>query len=136
MEEKMTRIRQTVNRNPKRLALELLTGATILAIIIGVLYPAFARAPIGPNRSPCLSNLKQLAISIFMYQADEDDAVPPYFTFDGRDKVDHFVAATRLYTKNKAVYSCPQDSAPDSLSQEGVAGKMTYVHCFMFIAYR
>ena len=54
----------------------------ILVVVAAFLYPIYTGRP-HSNRSSCLSNVKQLGTAVAMYQSDNEDVYPPYFTFDG-----------------------------------------------------
>ncbi|HEY3783413.1 MAG TPA: prepilin-type N-terminal cleavage/methylation domain-containing protein [Fimbriimonadaceae bacterium] len=55
--------------------IELLVVIAIIAILAAILFPVFAQAKLAAKRTVALSNAKQLALSIAIYQNDYDDAV-------------------------------------------------------------
>jgi len=57
--------------------IELLVVIAIIAILAAILFPVFARAKAKARQTACLSNVKQLATAMKMYQSDWDDAYPP-----------------------------------------------------------
>ncbi|MFB3881045.1 MAG: hypothetical protein ACE149_07260 [Armatimonadota bacterium] len=71
----------------------------LLAVIVGVMvYPVFVRERDGkPN--VCLSNVKNIALAIQMYLADNDDRF-----FAARD----WCGVLDEYVKNRDVFRCPQ----------------------------
>jgi prepilin-type N-terminal cleavage/methylation domain-containing protein len=55
---------------------EVLVVIGIIAVLIGILLPALARARAHANRVVCQSNIRQLATGIFMYCNDNDAYFP------------------------------------------------------------
>src|SRR3954469_16697877 len=104
--------------------IELLVVIAIIAILAAILFPVFAQAKAAAKKTACLSNTKQIGISLYMYLTDSDDALPmanypnptagytgPYtqFTWGDGPGVSQPVWADLLapYTKNLAIFSCP-----------------------------
>ena len=56
--------------------IELLVVIAIIAILAAILFPVFARAKAKARQTACLSNVKQLTLSVKMYQSDWDDCYP------------------------------------------------------------
>lgn len=56
--------------------IELLIVIAIIAILAGVLFPAFAKARESARRISCLSNMRQIGAGFMMYSADENDYFP------------------------------------------------------------
>ena len=108
--------------------IKILVAVGLMALVGVLLFPIFAVPSSGHGRS-CLSNLKQLAVGVAIYQSDADDNVPPYFTFDGPEKSKQFMSVIMEYAKNEQIFLCPQDTTASQDHQEGLAGKMSYVHC-------
>ena len=52
--------------------IELLVVIAIIAILAAILFPVFARAREKARQITCASNLKQMGIALFMYNADHD----------------------------------------------------------------
>jgi len=62
--------------------IELLVVIAIIAILAAILFPVFARAKAKARQTQCLSNVKQLATAVKMYQSDWDDFYPIVFEED------------------------------------------------------
>jgi hypothetical protein len=115
------------------LSLKWLGATGFVALLAAILFPVFATGSnCGGRRTTCLVNLKQLMVSVAMYQSDCDDRLPPHFTFDGPEQAQKFVNVTIPYAKLKEIYLCPSDSEPFLKGQEGLSGVMSYVHCLSF----
>ncbi len=56
--------------------IELLIVVAIVVILMGILFPVFARARDRARSVSCISNLKQLALAMEMYQQAYDDGYP------------------------------------------------------------
>src|ERR1043166_6645950 len=56
--------------------IELLVVIAIIAILAAILFPVFAQARESARTTACLSNLKQIGMSIRMYSQDYDDNFP------------------------------------------------------------
>jgi prepilin-type N-terminal cleavage/methylation domain-containing protein len=53
--------------------IELLVVIAIIAILAAILFPVFSRAREKARQISCLSNLKQMGLAFFMYNADYDE---------------------------------------------------------------
>jgi type II secretory pathway pseudopilin PulG len=79
----------------------------IIAILAAILFPVFARAREKARQSSCLSNVKQINLSVNMYVQDYDETMPLgvagmppgaiYLTYELLDP----------YIKNTQVWECP-----------------------------
>ncbi|MFQ3678639.1 MAG: prepilin-type N-terminal cleavage/methylation domain-containing protein [Fimbriimonadaceae bacterium] len=56
--------------------IELLVVIAIIAILAAILFPVFAQAKASAKRTTGLSNVKQLALAMILYQNDNDDILP------------------------------------------------------------
>lgn len=58
--------------------IELLVVIAIIALLAAILFPVFSRARENARRSSCLSNIKQILLSVHMYTQDNDEYLPHY----------------------------------------------------------
>ena len=59
--------------------IELLVVIAIIAILAAILFPVFAKAREKARQTMCLSNVKQIALGMYMYVQDYDDTYPTAF---------------------------------------------------------
>ena len=57
--------------------IELLVVIAIIGILAAMVFPVFARARESARKSVCLSNVKNIALAVQMYLADNNDCFPP-----------------------------------------------------------
>jgi prepilin-type N-terminal cleavage/methylation domain-containing protein/prepilin-type processing-associated H-X9-DG protein len=57
--------------------IELLVVIAIIGILAAMVFPVFARARESARKAVCLSNIKNIALAIQMYLADNNDTMPP-----------------------------------------------------------
>ena len=110
--------------------IELLVVIAIIAILAAILFPVFAKARGKAREIACISNLRQLGMSITMYAEDSDGLYPyavdpaDYMTPDiwahSNDQVikdfhdqlpfiTHINDALAPYAKSKEMFHCPAD---------------------------
>jgi prepilin-type N-terminal cleavage/methylation domain-containing protein/prepilin-type processing-associated H-X9-DG protein len=92
--------------------IELLVVIAIIAILAAILFPVFARAREKARQTSCLSNLKQIGLSLQMYVQDYDERAPMiwYGTDSSRDNANvgfNFRELLHPYIKNEQVWRCP-----------------------------
>ncbi len=91
--------------------IELLVVIAIIAILAAMLLPALARAKEKAQLANCLSNLKQLGVTVSLYTNENQERFPS----SGRDWPQMpFVDLLRLYdlyisTNNRAFFRCPAE---------------------------
>ena len=87
--------------------IELLVVIAIIAILAAILFPVFARAREKARQTSCLSNIKQLALSMLMYVQDYDER----FTVERNVFLDEggrrWYQAIMPYVQNEQVFFCP-----------------------------
>jgi prepilin-type N-terminal cleavage/methylation domain-containing protein/prepilin-type processing-associated H-X9-DG protein len=121
-------------RNRKGFTLiELLVVIAIIGILAAMVFPVFARARESARKAVCLSNVKNVALAIQMYLADNNDTLPPQETradaeeaflemkIKNRDTCSRQWAGNPYlrwqvifdeYVKNRDVYRCPSAKLP------------------------
>src|SRR5262245_8154204 len=57
--------------------IELLVVIAIIAILAGMILQALAKAKSRARQVSCISNIKQLAVAMFMYVDDNENKYPP-----------------------------------------------------------
>lgn len=82
--------------------IELLVVIGIISILASILFPVFARAREKGRQAACLSNLRQIAMSINMYAQDYDEDMTPGYLGPGMFWHDLIYP----YTHNKQIYQC------------------------------
>ncbi len=87
--------------------IELLVVIAIIAILAAILFPVFARARERARQTTCLSNIKQLSLSMLMYVQDHDER----FTVERNVFYDEggrrWYHAIQPYVQNREVFFCP-----------------------------
>jgi prepilin-type N-terminal cleavage/methylation domain-containing protein len=98
------------HRNRRAFTLiELLVVIAIIAILAAILFPVFARARENARRTSCLSNLKQLGLSIMQYTQDYDEKLPgsrKYFP-TSPNAYTTWVTLLQPYARSTQLYTCP-----------------------------
>jgi prepilin-type N-terminal cleavage/methylation domain-containing protein/prepilin-type processing-associated H-X9-DG protein len=103
--------------------IELLVVIAIIAILAAILFPVFAQVREKARSASCLSNLKQIALSLQMYQQDYDEVMFGSFALPepfNSTKVDGTNLQRMMsgglywflqpYTKNEQIFRCPSDA--------------------------
>lgn len=100
--------------------IELLVVIAIIAILAAILFPVFAEAKKSAQKTTCLSNIKQVGLSILMYSNDFDDMTPNAggwefweWGAEQSNPATHpggIVFRTRPYIKTVQLYRSPADN--------------------------
>ena len=91
--------------------LELLVVIAIIAILAAILFPVFSRAQEKGRQTECMSNLKQIGLSLVMYATDHDGTyllaaqVDPV-TYQ-LENVQPWRPAIDSYVRNEPLWYCP-----------------------------
>ncbi len=111
--------------------IELLVVIAIIGILAAMVFPVFARARESARKAVCLSNVKNIALAVQMYLADNNDTLPAtehrsevvdFMTcVEGATYANPYLRWTLIldeYVKNRDVWRCP------SAKLEGGAGNI------------
>lgn len=101
--------------------IELLVVIAIIAILAAILFPVFAQAKGAAKTAACVSNQKQLGLSLHMYAADYDDMTVLHETPGNIQPVtDNTVLLQRLYpyVKNADLFWDPTTGKPGDLGSQ------------------
>lgn len=100
--------------------IELLVVIAIIAILAAILFPVFAQAKAAAKKTAAISNLKQNAVAVLMYNTDYDETfaqsayclgTPNGVVIPGSGaQVFSVYDAIFPYTKNKDIYTDPADT--------------------------
>src|SRR3712207_1140738 len=95
--------------------IELLVVIAIIAILAAILFPVFAQAREKARQVSCLSNMKQVAIGLFMYAQDYEETLPHQATdivyhYADESSGANFLKSLIPYTKTTGIFRCPSAS--------------------------
>lgn len=108
--------------------IELLVVIAIIAILAAILFPVFAQAKEAAKKTACLSNTKQISVSMMMYAQDYDDClfnqlypggaaadVGYWITCMGYEgdnncQYEHWGVLLQPYMKSKDLLHCPDNN--------------------------
>lgn len=91
--------------------IELLVVIAIIAILAAILFPVFAQAREKARQASCLSNEKQIGLSVLMYTQDYDEMFPEGIAYaDALTNVNFtWIGMVQPYVKTFAIFGCPDD---------------------------
>jgi len=89
--------------------IELLVVIAIIAILAAILFPVFAQVREKARQSSCMSNEKQLGLSVLQYVQDYDETFPMGVNSNW-DWQQTWTYTVQPYVKSLAVFQCPDDS--------------------------
>jgi prepilin-type N-terminal cleavage/methylation domain-containing protein len=91
--------------------IELLVVIAIIAILAAILFPVFAKAREKARQITCVSNEKQLGLSLVQYTQDNDETYPNGTIFQGSDSNPYHLLgagwAGQVYAYTKSIGSIP-----------------------------
>jgi prepilin-type N-terminal cleavage/methylation domain-containing protein/prepilin-type processing-associated H-X9-DG protein len=96
--------------------IELLVVIAIIAILAAILFPVFARAKEAAKKTACLSNSKQNALAVLMYNETFDGTfamsaysldTPNGIVMNSGERIYSVFDAILPYTKNSQIFDCP-----------------------------
>jgi type II secretory pathway pseudopilin PulG len=97
----------------------------IIAILAAMMMPVLNQANLAAQRTQCASNVRQINMAIHMYADDHNDRVTYYTNneyFFYKDCVLPYVTSAT----NHAVFVCPADVGPGSLSESSIFDYTSY----------
>jgi prepilin-type N-terminal cleavage/methylation domain-containing protein len=118
--------------------IELLVVIAIIAILAAILFPVFAKAREAARMTSCLSNMKQLGLSLQMYMTENENGFPTFYYeagnaagdtnseyMNGHGTVDNQTLLNYLkqysikalmdpYVKSGNIWKCPSDASVDT----------------------
>jgi prepilin-type processing-associated H-X9-DG protein len=95
----------------------------IIAILAAILFPVFARAREKARQASCLSNLKQIGLSLMMYVQDYDEVYPDARYGSNPSPYPLIYECLHPYINNYQVWLCPSKGGR---MRGGVATPMNY----------
>lgn len=104
-----------ITRHSAFTLIELLVVIAIIAILAAILFPVFAQAKLAAKKTADLSNVKQMALGVAMYQNDVDDNFPLLISGDlsnwpASSALWSSQLVTQPYVKNTELLRSPTDS--------------------------
>lgn len=90
--------------------IELLVVVAIIAILVTILFPVFARVREKARQTSCASNLRQLGAAVMIYARDYDGRLVLWNTHEpppGRCRGFWWFETLQPYVRNAQVFACP-----------------------------
>jgi len=114
--------------------IELLVVIAIIAILASMLLPALGKARETAKKIKCLSNVKQITLSIYTYSDDFEGYLPITGTYEGAYTYWHKLIMLTKHMPGtyslipKGVYQCPSETNATSAGKGSHYGLSTYLH--------
>ncbi len=91
--------------------LELIVVIAVIALLAALAVPAFQRVLASGRTTACVSNLRQLSVTLNSYLADHDNRMPVLRSGRAKRTDDVPVIDNTLapYTTDQAIFACPAD---------------------------
>ncbi len=108
---------------------ELLTVMSVVGVLAALLLPAVSQMRNKAKSATCLSNLRQLAIGVQGYAAENNATYPQGVTSDNKTWVDRTIPYLGQNTRGKTVWLCPSAPLPidsNNLSMYGNSYAFSY----------
>lgn len=119
--------------------IELLVVIAIIAILAAILFPVFASAKEAAKKTACMSNMKQIGISLQLYLTDYDDRM--FFRSGSVNSRSGDIPTTNgnrwwnllmPYIASNNVFRCPSDDLPTP--SKDVNGNLTIQRSYIAIS--
>lgn len=127
--------------------IELLVTIAIIAVLLGILFPALAGARAAARQTDCLSDMHQMALAINIYATDHREMLPhpnfgpvavtpgwlygPGVDAANAQPDDRKTGSLWPYVESERVYRCPSHKGP----YQGTANMTSYIMNGATIAY-
>jgi prepilin-type N-terminal cleavage/methylation domain-containing protein/prepilin-type processing-associated H-X9-DG protein len=91
--------------------IELLIVIAIIALLVAILFPVFARARENARRASCQSNLKQIGLGFAQYTQDYDERYPSpcYGDWSIGGPYLSYPVLLQPYLKSEQIFLCPSE---------------------------
>ena len=114
--------------------IELLVVIAIISILAAILFPVFAMAKESAKSTVEVSNARQIAMSVKMYQTDYDDNMPIFYMYNSippAGQPGHKGVEVELlpYCKDKNVFGSPLDRG-SPFTDTDVPGAQSYLQAY------